>query len=357
MGKKSQLVGVDLGSYSVKVAEVDSGKNGMILKNFGIALIPPEAIVEGQIRDKEAVAKILKEIFDHLKIRNKNVCTAISGVSCILKRLPTIQNKTMTEIEEALKSEIEQYIPFDITEVYIGHHVEIPEGKVPKPDEKIKEAEVLVAAAPKALVDSYVEVFESADLNPVVMDVGILSIQNAIQATVPELPNEHLIVDLGAEGVTIHAVKNGMPAFTRDVWMGGAQLTRAIMANFDLTYWEAEELKLGHRDVPEAKRPLLKKLFVDYVGEWVREIAKAVEYLRTNYTDLSITNLYLTGGASLIPGIKDAISAETRLNVYHVDPFGGLIVDPKRFDEGYLKEMGIVATKAIGLALRDGKEK
>lgn len=357
MAKKSQLVGVDLGSYSVKVAEVDTGKNGMVLKNFGMALLPNEAVIEGHIKEKEAVTNVLKGLITHLNIKNKNVCTAVSGVSCILKKLPTVQGKTLEEIEQGLKGEVEQYIPFDMADVYIDHVVQLPDGKAPKPGERIEEAEVLVAAAPKELVDSYVEVFEAADLNPIVMDVGILAIQNAIEATVPELPLEHIIVDLGAEGITIHAVKKGMPVFTRDVMMGGAQLTRAIMANLGMGYWEAEEVKLGNRAVPAGKMELLKKLFVEYVTEWVREIAKAVEYIRTSFTDLNISHLYLSGGASLVPGIKEAISAETRLNVSYVDPFQGLLVDPKKFDEEYLKTVGPFATKVIGLALRDGKER
>ncbi|MFN3699846.1 MAG: pilus assembly protein PilM, partial [Dictyoglomus sp.] len=182
-------------------------------------------------------------------------------------------------------------------------------------------------------------------------------VQNSVEVTVPELPQEYTIVSIGAETITIHAVRKGMPLFTRDVWMGGNQLTRAIMANFDLDFWEAEEVKLGNRQVHPGKEPLLKRLFIEYVGEWVKEIGKAVEYIRSSFSDLSISNLYLTGGGSLLPGIKDAISMETRLNVIYVDPFAGLIVDPKKFDEEYLKEYATISAQVVGLALREAKDK
>ncbi len=357
MAKKSQLVGVDLGSYSVKVAEIDSGKNGNILRNFGVALLPPESIAEGQIQSKDVLSNTIRRLFEQLNIKNRNVCTSISGASCILKKLPTIQGKTVEEIEQGLKNEMEQYIPYDISDAYIDHFIQVSDGTTPKAGEKIGEADVLVAAAPKALVDSYVEILEAADLNPVVMDVGILAIQNSVEVTVPELPQEYTIVSIGAETITIHAVRKGMPLFTRDVWMGGNQLTRAIMANFDLNFWEAEEVKLGNRQVHPGKEPLLKKLFIEYVGEWVKEIGKAVEYIRSSFSDLSISNLYLTGGGSLLPGIKDAISMETRLNVIYVDPFAGLIVDPKKFDEEYLKEYAAISGQVVGLALRAAKDK
>jgi len=357
MPKKSQLVAVDLGSYSVKVAEVESGKNGLILKNFGMALFPPEVIVEGQIQDKVKASEIIKKLITHLNIKNKNVCSAISGVSCILKKLPTIQSKTLEQIEETLKGEMEQYIPYDITEVYVDHFIQLPSGETPKAGVMVSEAEVVVAAAPKALVDSYVEVLEAAGLNPVIMDIGILAIQNAIEATVPELPSQHIIVNLGAECLSIHAVKDNVPIFTRDTVMGGAQLTRAIMANFGLDYFEAESVKLGNRGVQPGKEGILKKIFLDYVSEWTKEVARAVDYLKYAFPELNISTMYLTGGTSKLPGIKDALSLETRLNVIPVNPFQGLLVDSKKFDEEFLSMYAPDSTQVIGMALREAGDR
>jgi len=357
MPKKGQLVAVDMGSYSVKVAEIESGKDGLILKTFGMAIFSPDVIVEGQIQDKAKASETIKNLFTHLNIKNKNVCSAISGVSCILKKLPPMQSKTIEQIEEGLKGEMEQYIPYDIAEVYIDHFVQTSGGEIPKPGVVLSEAEVVVAAAPKALVDSYVEVLEAADLNPVIMDIGILAIQNAVEATVPELPGQYIIVNLGSECLSIHAVKGNVPIFTRDTVMGGGQLTRAIMANFDLTYFEAEAVKLGNRGVQPGKEGLLKKIFTDYVTEWTKEVSRAVEYLRYTFPEITMTTIYLTGGTSKLPGIKDAITLETRMNVIPVNPFQGLLVDSRRFDEEYLNLYAPESTQVVGMALRQAGDK
>ena len=87
MPKKNQLVGLDIGSHSIKLVELSYSKKGMALKNFGIIGLPKDAIVEGTIKEIEVVASVIKDLYKNLNVRNKNVATSISGFSVIVKKI------------------------------------------------------------------------------------------------------------------------------------------------------------------------------------------------------------------------------------------------------------------------------
>ncbi len=354
--KKSQLVGVDLGSYSVKVAELETGKNGLRLKNFGMGILPPDSISEGVIKDPGSISHVLAKVFDNLKIKNKNIVTAISGASVILKTF-TVTSKSLKEIQGEIQSEAEQHIPYDLNEVYLDYDFPLIDRETLKPEQKLDSLDIVLVAANKAIVNSYVELFEKADLNPIIMDVAILAIQNAIEAIVPELPETYGIASIGASTTSINIVQKGIPIFTRDSPIGGEQLTKALMANLSLDYLEAEELKLGGRPIPEKKEKTVRELFKQYVSEWTEEVGKAIEYFRATHPEIPVSKLYMVGGTSKLPGLKDTISYETGILVEIVNPFQGLLIDTKEFDEKYLSYYGPEAVEVIGLALRMAGDK
>ena len=110
--KKSQLVGLDIGSHTIKLAEIDDNKRGLFLKNFGVIRLPQDAIVEGSIKEMEIVSTAIKNLFRNLKIKNKNVTTSISGYSVIVKK---IIPKTFTSGNSAVHVKINLTIVIIIT--------------------------------------------------------------------------------------------------------------------------------------------------------------------------------------------------------------------------------------------------
>jgi type IV pilus assembly protein PilM len=130
ISKKNQLIGIDVGSHSIKIVEIEDTKKGMVLKNFGIIGLPQEAIVEGSIKEMEIVSTALKNLLKNLKIKNKNVATSISGYSVIVKKI-TIPKKERVDLEQSIQSEAEQYIPFDISDVNLDFQILTP-GKEEK---------------------------------------------------------------------------------------------------------------------------------------------------------------------------------------------------------------------------------
>ena len=122
VAKKNQLVGLDIGSHAIKMVEIEHGKKGLSLKNFGIIGLPREAIVEGYVKDQEAVSLAIKNLARNLKSRNKNVAASVSGFSVIIKKI-LMTNKEEAELEATIHEEAEQYIPFDINEVNLDFDI------------------------------------------------------------------------------------------------------------------------------------------------------------------------------------------------------------------------------------------
>ena len=120
--KKNQLVGVDIGSHSIKVAEIDHNKRGRILKNFGLISLPDGAVQEGDLRDGEALGDALRKLFRNLKIRNKNLAVALSGYPVITKRI-SLPDIARDQVEEKVHSQAEQFIPFDINDVNLDFDI------------------------------------------------------------------------------------------------------------------------------------------------------------------------------------------------------------------------------------------
>jgi len=245
-GKKNQLVGVDIGSYAIKVVEIDQTKKGRFLKNFGLIGLPRNAIREGDIVEQEAVAQAIKTLFRNLKIRNQNVAVALSGYPVMAKRI-TLPAANREEIEATIHAQAEQYIPFDINDVNLDFDILEKAATFAEDEESENEEslDVMLVAAKKDVINAYVNLLAAADLNPGVLDVDVFALQNAAELSITGDGEGYAIVNVGAEELGINTVVNGTSLFSRDSSFGGAQITDLIMSHFDVDFEEAEEIKLG----------------------------------------------------------------------------------------------------------------
>ena len=353
--KKNQLVGVDIGSHSIKLVEIDDGKKGMVLKNFGVIHLPPEAILEGSIKEMEIVSTALRSLFRNLKVKNKNVATSISGFSVIVKKI-TLSEKAESELEATIQDEAEQYIPFDIDEVNLDFDVlragiDSDQSGPSKGKGESSKMDVMLVAAKKDIIDDYVSLLQVSGLNPVVLDVDAFALENAFEMASDGSEGCYALVNIGAEELGINAVKDGISLFTRDSSYGGFQITEAIMTEFSVSYEEAEKIKLGGQGVEKGKEKI-EEIFTSVASEWVQEIKRALDFVASTYPDQRIEKIVVGGGSANIPGFMELLKKESGLPVEELNPFANLIIDQKSFDPKYLKEMGPQAAVAVGLALR-----
>lgn len=355
--KKNQLVGLDIGSHAIKLVEIEDTKKGRILKNFGIIGLPQDAIVEGAIKEMEIVSSAIKTLYKNLKIKNKSVVTSISGYSVIVKKI-SIQRRGEAELDASIQDEAEQYIPFDINDVNLDYEILSPpleEGadKKPEGDKGDKGLmDVMLVAAKKDIVEDYVSLLHLTGLSPAILDVDAFALQNAFELSSESISGCYALVNVGAEELGINAIKNGVSIFTRDSSYGGYQINEAIMSKFDVSYEEAEKIKLGGTKIDHKDKGALEEVFTSVISGWVNEIKRALDFLATTYPDETIEKIVISGGSCRFPGFQKYLELETEIPVIELNPFGNLQVNDKAFDPKYLTYMAPQAAIAVGLALR-----
>ena len=356
-GKKNQLVGVDIGSYAIKVVEIELTKKGRFLKNFGIIGLPRHSIREGDIVEQEAVAEALKKLFKNLKIRNQNVAVALSGYPVMAKRI-SLPNSKREEIEATIHNQAEQYIPFDINDVNLDFDILDKEETLSEGEDENEEKslDVMLVAAKKDVINAYVNLLVAADLNPGVLDVDVFALQNAAELIITDEKEGYAIVNVGAEELGINTVVNGTSLFSRDSSFGGTQITELIMSHFDVDFEMAEEIKLGAvQDRPWDQK--LEASVSGVVSDWAQEIKRALDFVDTTYSDKTIGKIFVCGGSCRIKGFQKYLEAHTGLPVVELNPFTNLIPNQDLFDEEYLNHMAPQACVAMGLALRSIDDK
>ena len=121
-GKKEKLVGLDIGSRTIKAAEIVDSPKGRTLKRFGMIDITPGLIEDGMINEPEEVADKIKELFKTYNIHEKNVAVSIGGYSVIVKKI-NVQTMAEDQLQETIHYEAEQYIPFDISDVNLDFQI------------------------------------------------------------------------------------------------------------------------------------------------------------------------------------------------------------------------------------------
>ncbi len=353
ISKKNQLVGVDVGSNSIKLVEIEDTKKGRFLKNFGIIGLPHNAIVEGSIKEPEIVASAISTLIKNLKINNKNISTSISGFSVIVKTI-TVNTKESPDLDTGIKEEAEQYIPFDIDDVNLDYEIIKRHGEKAEGEEKEASGDYIVdailVAAKKDMIDEYVDMFHLARLNPMIMDLDAFAVQNAFEMSEGNIQGSYALINIGAEELGINAIKDGISIFTRDSSFGGKHITEDIMSAFNVPYEEAEKIKLGGKKVDDTKK--LQEIFSSNISIWVDEIKKAIDFILSTYPDEKIERLYVCGGSCRIPGLIKYLESETEIPVSEINPFKNLNINEKLFDLEYLKYMAPQAAVAVGLALR-----
>jgi type IV pilus assembly protein PilM len=340
-----ELIGLDIGSSSVKLAHVKAAGSAYNVKKFGVFPLPPDAIVDGAIMDHAVVIEGVKTALRALKVREKETATSLSGHSVIIKKvvLPTM---TPEELEESIQWEVEQYIPFDINEVKIDFQVVGPLRDDPS------KMEVLLVAVKSDLVNDYVAVIREAGLNPSVVDVDAIAAGNAFEAchsvSGDQVP---MIVNVGASFMNINIIQSGIPLFTRDVPMGGGVFTSEIQKQLAVSFEAAEDLKTGMRS-PGDKAGKVAEIMKTVSHILATEAQRSFNFFSATYPDRQVSKVYLTGGAAKSAFLKEALAEKIGVEVALFDPFEGLSVEGS-VDRESVARHNTAATVAVGLALRN----
>ncbi|WP_417915834.1 type IV pilus assembly protein PilM [Candidatus Electronema sp. JC] len=342
--KEIPVIGIDIGSHAVKICQVErSGKDGYELVALGTAALSPGSVEDGVLHDPKDVGDAINELRDNLKIKNKRVGLSISGYSVIVKKI-NIEIENQEELAERLHQEAEQYIPFDIKEVYLDFQV-IKQAK-----SEMERSEVMLVAAKKEVVDAYLEMIEGLKLVPVLVDVDGFALEN-IWNTVAGSEKNVCVVDIGASKMNINIIAGGASVLARDVVTGSDKISQDIAETLNIDYGEAENIKLGRQQADEEDMEVLHNIFNKISTRWVLEIKKAIDLYGNNNPGKPLTALVLSGGGSKVHGLQEYLAHETGLEVIAFNPFEGMKIN-KKIDMEYLKAAAPQMSIATGLAIR-----
>jgi type IV pilus assembly protein PilM len=354
MAKAKHVIGLDIGSSAIKLIQMKETKRGYQLLHFGIANLPPEAIIDGALMNSTVIVSTIRDLVQSQRIRNKEAGIAISGHSVIIKKI-TLPAMTEEELEESIQWEAEQYIPFDINDVNIDVQVLTPEAS------EQGQMDVLLVAAKKDMINDYLAVVQEAGLTPMVVDVAAFCVENAFEANY-DLPTSDTIVlvNIGASVININVLSQGTTAFTRDISMGGNQFTEEIQKQLNVSYDEAEALKLGGGATVDADSVVpqeVERVIVSVSETLAGEIQRSLDFYAATAADSQISRIYLSGGTCKIPSLYKIIENKVGVPVEVMNPFRNIEFDPKRFDPEYIREVGPSAAVAVGLGLRTPDDK
>ncbi|MHA7633266.1 type IV pilus assembly protein PilM [Corallococcus sp. M7] len=353
MAKGKLALGLDIGSTSIKMIMLKEqrkrGEVGYALQSFGMKPLPPEAIVDGALMNSTAIVQAVQELMSELKVKGKDVAIGVSGHSVIIKKIQ-MPRMSQEELEESIQWEAEQYIPFDVKDVNIDTQILDGGG-----NDATGQMDVLLVAAKKDMINDYTTVVSEAGLVPVVVDVDAFAVQNMF-STNYELPDKETVVliNAGASVVNINIIANGVTVFTRDVTIGGNQFTEEIQKQLNVSYEEAEALKIGgNRADADAVVPQDVERVLSSVAEQVAgEIQRSLDFYAGTAADSNFTKVYLSGGTAKIPALFKTIEARTGVPVEILNPFRKIEVDNRKFDPAFIMDVAPMAAVAVGLALR-----
>jgi len=343
IGGSKTIVGLDIGSSSIKAVELKKARGGITVTHLGVEPLASDIVVDSMIVDSGSVASAITKIFLENNIKSRAVATSVSGHSVIVKKIP-MQTMSDQELADVIQQEAAQHIPFDIADVNIDYQILSDDTPGPQMD-------VLLVAVKKDKILNYTNVLSLAGKAPAVVDIDAFALQNCYEYNYDPAPTSTVaLLNLGASVMNINIVKGTSPLFTRDVSVGGHQYTDSLQKELDLSFDDAESLKLGQKvgTVSEdAKLPILQQV-TEII---VLEIQKTFDFFRATAAGEHIERIYMAGGSSQVPGMIEALRQEFSLPVEVLNPFQK-IEPPAGPGAEFVDKNAAQLAVAVGLALR-----
>src|SRR5712692_9126405 len=233
---KKSMVGVDIGSSSVKAVELQGKKNDFQLVSLGYEGLPPDSIVDGQIMELNSVSNAIANIFNEHKIKTTKVAAGVNGHSVIVKNI-VLPQMTEDELQESFAWHAEEHIPFDISDVNLDYHVTGSSADA---------IHVLMAACKRDKIANVKQAIQLAGKQPAVIDVDAFALQNCYELNYDPQPGQVVaLLNIGASTTNINILNGARSVFTRDATFGGNQYTSLLQKELGLTFDQAERVKRG----------------------------------------------------------------------------------------------------------------
>lgn len=343
--KNAPQFGFDVGNRTVKVAQLHRDGHKISIQGYGYAYFPSDAIVEGIIVDPEEIAKAIKPLLRKLsygKITSKRVITGLPTAKLFTR---TIQLPPMSaaELSQAVGYEVEQYVPVPLSDLYIDYEV-INHGN-DKNDGKI---DILMVAAPRAIVDSYIQLFDKLGLEIGAIESNMTAVVRALLHS-GDATTSSLVMDIGSKTSDITIYQKYIP-LTGSVAIGGEAYTDSMVKTLGIKRDQANEIKVKFGVGPSDMRAKILEALTPHMQATVKEVKRVVKYYEERGGGKhKVDSMIISGGSAATPGLGSYLEQQIGLPLKVADPWRNINTKKTHLDTE--REAPMYAT-AIGLALR-----
>ena len=343
--KQRSLIGLDIGTHTAKAVE---------LTRYGSELVIT-AYAQRDIVSSAERADALIEMLQGQVFRTRKVATAVSGKSVIVRYL-TMVEMGHDDLQNAIRFEADKYIPFDVDEVVIDAH-RLDDGGLAFDGVDANEMRVLLVAVKRSLVDDHVALVQSTGLEPSIVDVDAFALGNAfglrhsLATSFEEDERVNALIDVGATKTNINVLRGDVLCFTREIYLGGDDLTQAVAKRVGCELHQAEMLKRDPRENAEA----LHDAVLPSIDDLGNEIHLSFDYFENQF-DHKVDEVFVSGGGVQLPLVSETFERVFEKRTRHWDPTEHLRVDEDNVDVDALRSNAGNLAVAIGLAARVRKD-
>ncbi len=342
---KTPLVGVDISSTAVKLLQLSESGGRYRVEHYAVEPLPPNAVVEKNIVEVEAVGEAIKRAVARSGTKLKHGAAAVSGSAVITKIIPMQGDLEEDELEDQVQVEASNYIPYPIDEVSLDFEVL---GPVPNNPEMIQ---ILLAASRTENVEVRQMALELGGLTAKVVDVEAFAMENAFKLVSDQLsvPRDAVValVDVGATMTTLNVLRNQRSIYTREQIFGGKQLTDEVMRRYGLSYDEAGQAK-RQGGLPESYEIEVLEPFKEAM---VQQVSRLLQFFYAGSDFNRVDQIVLAGGCASINGIAQLVEEQIGVPTVMANPLANMSLGPKVQAHALAQDAPALMI-ACGLALR-----
>lgn len=340
--QQSPKCGVDLGSSWAKVAKLAVKRKKVSLDCVGRLAWKPK-----DLEKTSAMSERVRSLWEALSLKDKVVVSSMAGHSVIVKRV--LLNKVAEkDMPKTVREQAKQYIPFDINDVYLDY-------QVMQEEQEGKNRDVMLVASKKKVVQDLIGVLEKSGLALNVVDVDAFALSNCFEYNYPDYTDTPVYLwDIGGQQSVFCVYWHNQPLFFREMSVGGRHVTDALAGALNVNKSEAEKIKLEGPDglSAEQKSAAQEKLRSLLEG-WTSEVKRLIGFYLNSMPEAEpAKKLMISGGGSLLPGLRKGMAAGLELEVERFNPWRQIDVDSNRFDLKYINSVAPQYAVATGLGLR-----
>jgi type IV pilus assembly protein PilM len=341
--REKVAIGLDIGTFALKMVVLERKGKGFVLKEFGIEKLPPDAIVGGEIMDRQAVVEAISFLSSRLELPLNRVVTNISGRGVILKKI-TVPLMGDAELAESIEWQIKENIPFDLTDV-------IWDYRILKRDPSKNQMELLLVAAKNEAVYNLIDIVKSAGLKPVALDLDPIAWTNTLLVNdyLEDLGHKIGVINVGYDTSGVLILQDGVYHAHRDVPLAGKVYIEALMRFLDLDMEKASKAYIGE-PVEGTEMEEIAKITASINEKMGEHIERLFPIFRSQEEAERLEKIYITGGSAWTVGLADFLQERYRVPVEIVNAFRKISLGEELVEE--VERLSPIYTTAVGLALR-----